>query len=494
MLKTVKPIRLLAVILALLLCIGGMPLVANAENTYLDSEIVEDIESLEEEYAVDAAEVIEAIDSIEAANTSALTRASIAYVTNFAGLEAAIADPSVSIIVLLADIQMDYTLTINRDLTMLAVPSSVIIPSPTAYLTLGHFAIQGGDITLTFSNVTLDGGGSSGGIYSTADSLTLEEAVVQNCSAGTSIVHAVSGCLFLNGGEFSNNYSSAGSTIYCGGTIDIDGATVRNNTHADVGTIWGEFVIMNSGLISENRAEVGGGIFGDTVVMSGGVISNNEAGVGGGIHAGSLLMYGGVITGNFAVEGGGIDCGTITMSGGEISNNTADNGGGVFATRTMEVNGGAIKGNIANIAGGGIYGILERIFVGGDVIFSGNTASVGYNLTDPALIALHQTNILTTNFSAPFTQYAYNNYDISYTDGEPVSLHTVNFYVKQSDTTPYSTATVYTDQTLGATNIPADPQISGLVFVGWMDANHNMYDADSIITADVDLYACWMVA
>jgi len=187
------------------------------------------------------------------------------------------------------------------------------------------------------------------------------------------------------------------------------------------------------------------------------------------------------------------------MDGGTISENVAYvSGGGIhFVDYSVEqlIVSGEISNNIADYEGGGIFtNRLDTLFVGEDVVFSGNSATTGYNLTDPALIALHEANIKTTHFSDPFTQFAYNNYDISYTDGDPVTLNTVNYYLRLNDTEVYSTASVYTGQTLGAANMPVVPQSDGLVFIGWMDSDHKLCGADSIITDNVNLYACWMFA
>jgi len=456
--KTIKSFRMLAVILVFLLSVNCMSLAAYAESsTYLDPGIIEGVECLDVEDEIFATEVIEAIESIASINLSSLTRASIAYVTDFASLKVAIADSGVSIIVLLADIQLKETLEIDRDLTMLAISGSVITAeNQEGYL----FLINGENITLTFSNVILDGGCGYCGIYSNASNLTLVDAKIQNCVANGEggAIFAV-GNLILEGGEFTNNnsYNGIGGAICCGGTITVNGATITGNRAVgDGGGIYANEVIVNSGLISENYAGInGGGIFAYE----------------------SLKMYGGTISGNVAYgNGGGISF-------------------GIHYTSEILIASGEISDNFAYVDGGGIWtDSLDTLFVGEDVIFSGNTATTGYNLTDPVLIALHETNIKTPHFSEPFTQFAYNNYDISYTGGDPVTLNTVNYYLRLNDTEVYSTASVYSGQTLGAANMPIDPQSNGLVFVGWMDTDHKFYDANSIITGSVNLYACWMLA
>jgi len=453
--KTIKSFRMLAVILVFLLSVNCMSLAAYAESsTYLDPGIIEGVEGLDVEDEISATEVIEAIESIESINLSSLTRASIAYVTDFASLKAAIADSGVSIIVLLADVQLEESLYINRDLTILAIPGFVITAkNQEGYL----FLINGENITLTFSNVILDGGGGYCGIYSNASNLTLVDAKIKNCVANGEggAIFAV-GNLILEGGEFTNNnsYNGVGGAIFCYGTVTVNGATISGNS----------------------AVGQGGGIYANEVIVNSGLISGNKAGEGGGIFVlGTLQMYGGTISENVAYNGGGIyflDYSVEQLiAAGEISDNFAyGDGGGILARN------------------------LDNLFVLEDVVFAGNAATTGYNLTDPVLIALHEANIKTTHFSEPFTQFAYNNYDISYTGGDPVTLNTVNYYLRLNDTEVYSTASVYSGQTLGAANMPIDPQSNGLVFVGWMDTDHKFYDANSIITGSVNLYACWMLA
>ena len=137
-------------------------------------------------------------------------------------------NPGVSIIVLLADIQMDYTLTINRDLTMLAVPSSII----TSEGDTRHFYVEGDSVTLTFSNVTLDGAGAGGGITSEATLLTLEDAVIKYCESkahGGAV--GSTGDLIINGGELRNNVAAgSGGAIYCSGTVTVNDAVIQSNT------------------------------------------------------------------------------------------------------------------------------------------------------------------------------------------------------------------------------------------------------------------------
>ena len=117
-----------------------------------------------------------------------------------------------------------------------------------------------------------------------------------------------------------------------------------------------------------NEGEVydygGGGLYiwGGTVNMSGGTISNNTAGHGGGVQivSGIFNMSGGTISSNKATKnGGGVSVSTYSGTGATftmsnnakiINNNATDSGGGVYiketsTSTTFHLKGGTISGN-----------------------------------------------------------------------------------------------------------------------------------------------------
>jgi uncharacterized repeat protein (TIGR02543 family) len=126
-------------------------------------------------------------------------------------------------------------------------------------------------------------------------------------------------------------------------------------------------------------------------VMSYGIIFNNTAISG---------MRGGGIGGGVCVNG------SFVMSGGVVANNKAYvNGGGVWVTNTNTVVD------------------FGRLFIGEGVVFSNNRAGLAYNRAS-VHDAVYAAQIKATSWSSPFTQ-GYNNYDISYTYGEPVAFYNV---------------------------------------------------------------------
>ena len=91
-------------------------------------------------------------------------------------------------------------------------------------------------------------------------------------------------------------------------------------------------------------------------------------------------LYGGVITGGKSGQGGGIlvNGGTLEMRGGTVSGNRADLcGGGVSVTEggTFVLSAGAVVGNMTYGAGGGLYAEGGSVVLTGSARMDGNTAS-----------------------------------------------------------------------------------------------------------------------
>ncbi|MDR1018530.1 MAG: InlB B-repeat-containing protein [Lachnospiraceae bacterium] len=184
-----------------------------------------------------------------------------------------------------------------------------------------------------------------------------------------------------NNGSFSAVRTGTDNWRYQGGTFNMYGGQIKNNT-GDYGGLsvndFGVANLYNDSEISNNDGFEGGGIllhYGRASINDNVQIIDNTATIGGGISVdcGELTVNGGKISGNTASNGGGIwtdnlenqnypTSGVITLNGGEISNNTANKGGGIMdagtattETITMILNGGSIKDNTANNNGGGIY-------------------------------------------------------------------------------------------------------------------------------------------
>ena len=123
---------------------------------------------------------------------------------------------------------------------------------------------------------------------------------------------------------------------------------------------------------------------GSNVYLHGGDVTGNVADYGGGIAIGkgcAFHMSGGRVTGNTAHDGAGgvnLDACTMAMSGGEISGNVSTGyGGGIGmgnAGATLVLSGGSVSNNQAAGYGGGVYMAGGHSFRMESGMISGNTS------------------------------------------------------------------------------------------------------------------------
>jgi predicted outer membrane repeat protein len=120
--------------------------------------------------------------------------------------------------------------------------------------------------------------------------------------------------------------------------------------------------------------------------------------------------------------------GVMTLQSCQFSDNKSANGGAVYCSAgSLDISGSTVfDSNTATQDGGAIYTDytnLENVTVGPLVRFSNNSANPAYALA-PKDDALYSAQIHNDTFTSPFKN-AYNNYDISYTDGFPLAAVTV---------------------------------------------------------------------
>jgi predicted outer membrane repeat protein len=254
--------------------------------------------------------------------------------------------------------------------------SSLTIARDTTAGNFRLFNINDPSLSCDIENLTLASGnstgvGSSGAIRNMAD-LQLTNCTLEN-----------------------NTSSSYGGAIYNAGTLALSGCTLQYNTATDRGgaiyneesfdpkgnPVGGE-LNLNSGCdVACNSANYGGGIYNnapDGSVTIGGNTSfvGNGAFQGGGIfnQAGPLQMNGGYLNGNEAnisstvpVEGSGRGGGyygyggSATFQGVAFNGNSADNRGGGFYLKagTLNLNTCSIGTTTANTAPTGPGGYIE---------------------------------------------------------------------------------------------------------------------------------------
>lgn len=140
-------------------------------------------------------------------------------------------------------------------------------------------------------------------------------------------------------------------------TLDLNGYAVQGTSGRTL-RVSGSLTVTDTSLMQGGEV-AGGGVRierGGTLELQSGYITDNRAEDGAGVYisdGGSFLMTGGTIAGNTATgNGGGIYVsggGSLAMTGGRITENTASgDGGGVYAAGEVALSGGAsVFGNTA---------------------------------------------------------------------------------------------------------------------------------------------------
>lgn len=226
--------------------------------------------------------------------------------------------------------------------------------------------------TLTFQNVTIDGG-----------------AVWDNA---------------VNVKERQNSGFSSGGNgwlIYChnnNAKVILDNGAILQNNHLKESGYNGAAVMMESGSLTMKAGSVirnntaigtsgnlgGGGSVhvdkGASFTMEGGEIYGNYASLSGGaiVNEGSFTLTGCVIHSNVSGNNGGAlgAKGTTVMSGGEIKDNKAAAGGGIAVwSGTAKISGGAVHDNTATL-GGGVYNNADVSVSGTAKIYNNSQGNV----------------------------------------------------------------------------------------------------------------------
>jgi len=363
-------------------------------------------------------------------------------------------------------------------------------------------------------------------------------------------VHVLNGTFNMYGGSIYDNKAIDPAVEFgFGGGVDVNdyavfnmyAGEIRNNTASSNGggvSAFGYFY-MEDGEIHNNSSDTyGGGVYCEhgnaPFDMVGGIISNNYSGYAGGgvaINGNRVMnMTGGEITDNDSfVLGGGIYVfmnSTINIENALISRNNSmyGNAGGiaVYNGCSATISNSVISYNVAAYDGGGIYLIGELVVNAGvsflnnqatntnggairtesatyanikthpGTIFSGNTASLGYE--PPA----NYNSYVDIGFaSTSITYHPINNYDINYignTDAQIILTYMPNggTGVTLSESTSYKSAnfTVKDVDDLGFTR-------AGYIFVGWNTKSDNSGveylpgEAITGLTSNMILYAQW---
>lgn len=271
--------------------------------------------------------------------------------------------------------------------------------------------------------------------------------------------------------------ASSAKTITLGGNTLVTGNT--SSKHAGgICSLKANLTMNDNAKVANNTAKsyYGGGVYAST----GAVTLNDNAS----------------ISENKGPNGGGIySSGSVTANNNaEITKNTAtSSGGGIYTSGTVALNGMVqVKGNTAGSNGGGIYrgtstASLANVTAAAGVTFSGNTAKTAAWILETDK-ATHAEKILVNPavFSMADYPYAYNNYDINYTNSAE-TFYSVTVLVDPADIIPDGAARAYvTDSETAAVTIFAKKDVtvslaatepSGYDFKNWSGTS-NIADGD----------------
>lgn len=304
--------------------------------------------------------------------------------------------------------------------------SDTVLEGNTARGTGGAMHIIGSSTTqnvqATFTNVTFDDNES---LDSQAGGIAIKDyatVVFDKCTFTNNKA------LWSGGGLFSDRYCDITITdcVFTGnessGSNQSSGGGLGLSLYDNAATAF----TMTGTLIEGNTATRGGGVtfssFTDYEISDCTIIDNAATNEGGGVYVSSA------VSGTLPTS--------VTIADSEISGNTATNGGGLFGGQyktynsQIKLEGTTVSDNVATEDGGGVHmqdATLATLFADAATVFSGNTAATLHDLTDPALIATHGTNILTDTKSTQYVAYAYNNYDVNQVLGPQIVLSTITY-------------------------------------------------------------------
>lgn len=330
-----------------------------------------------------------------------------------------------------------------------------------------------------FTGNTLDmpyrTGASGGAVYARTTSLTItgtsarrvlfKDGRAASCGGALCLIEGTTANISYT--DFINNHARN-----FGGAIDIDNSAATNNVTLDNCLFDGNWCISTGGAIA---VEVNRG----NLTVKNSVLKNNSA--GGQPHDSGYRSANGT--------GGAIyfERGTLVIENSSITNNSSiKHGGGISKADWLD-----------------LTEFLSSITVSGTT-FTGNTANVLYNMTNPTYTAIHTTNINPGEGTKIYSQgldFAYNNFDISYqNDGTlPLPTLTVTFDATGGEPTPAPITDIgYGD---GIDRPVTDPTRENAVFEGWVTENGYFWGFNTTaganngapVRSDMTLYAKWTI-
>ncbi len=259
---------------------------------------------------------------------------------------------------------------------------------------LGRIFTFTGSGNLILRNIILDGGKNAG--------VAAYHPLI--CVNGGGYLRLLEGAVLRNAENKSQSLGGGGVNIRSGQLYMYDGSMITDCKAVDGGGVevnsksknyTGAMFGMAGGSVEDCEASKGGGVYVNIgqFMMQNGKITNNTATNseynygGGGIYVAgerytaAVRITGGEISDNTAVSnGGGIlvngAYALLQTEGSTLERNNADNGGGVsMLLGTMNLYGGTVTNNTAELYGGGVLGSPDSvIYLQGAPRIFGNTA------------------------------------------------------------------------------------------------------------------------
>jgi hypothetical protein len=243
-------------------------------------------------------------------------------------------------------------------------------------------SVQGSQVTVTVSGLTLeDGGGTAYGYYPITGGSGWDPPPPGDFTGGAILNYGtltVSGCALVGnstGGLGANIRVELGGAIYNAGTLTLTGSTLFGNSASHFANFVGrggavynvgtakisDCTLANNGANYGNGLGQGGGIFnGGTLTVSGCTVSGNSAAYGGGIlNWGALNLINTIVAGNTATG--------YWTSPSNFSPGTGPDIDGAVATADHNLVGdatgssGGVNGVNGNIVGGNANPVINAL-------------------------------------------------------------------------------------------------------------------------------------
>jgi CSLREA domain-containing protein len=259
-----------------------------------------------------------------------------------------------------------------------------------------------GNVTITDSRITKNGGGACCGGYPTgperADTMTIVRSAISGNTGGVAPLIADVAISLTDSIVSGNDSQDVGGVYSPEGTVTLRNSQVTDNKALTIGGISArDRVSLENSVVARNTGSGRGTGFGG--VMVGGPIFLPSSQL-----AGTATLLNSTVTGNSGGTYGALGAGTIALTNSQVTNNvnlaTGGGTGGIVSAQSLTLTNSAVTGNTGKGPGGGIQASGSVTLTNSTV--SGNTAGGnggGIAVGDGTTLSI--TNSTIANNSAP---------------------------------------------------------------------------------------------